>query len=393
MEFKNGKPIVYLDNAATTKPLPEVIEKATTIMENYYNPSAAYDLASYVKEEVEQARQYVANSINAQPNEIFFTSGGTEADNWALKATLKPGDHLITSSIEHKAILNTAKYLESIGVKVTYLPADRVGLVKLEDVKRAIRPNTKLISIMLINNEIGCASDFYGIGEIAKKHNILYHSDAVQAYGKYILNMSFMPFDMVSLSAHKINGLKGTGALYVRGGKIDSFIHGGGQESGLRSGTENVVGIAAMGRAAAELDKAEIHRRWENVSYLYNTLIDNIIHTDFLSYKEPVEGYSGYVLNPYTNPYIMSIIFPGLRGEQIARLLDANGICVSTGSACNAHSAESSHVLKAIGVSDENANSSIRVSLSHNNTPEEIEYFIKVLKQVITQLKGIKKEE
>jgi cysteine desulfurase len=249
---------------------------------------------------------------------------------------------------------------------------------------------------MLINNEIGSIQDFYGIGEIAKAHNILFHSDAVQTYGKYILNMEYMPFDMLSLSAHKINGFKGTGALYVRGGKIDSFIHGGGQESGLRGGTENVIGIVAMGKAAEIIDVEEIQRRYDEVNYLYKIIMDGLVRytsDGFLSTIRNPSGYSGYVLNPYKNPYILSLVFPGLRGEQIARLLNENGICVSTGSACNAHSHEPSHVLKAIGLSEEEANSSIRVSLSHDNKQEEIRYFIKILVQVVTQLKGIKKEE
>ena len=389
MDFFNGKPLVYLDNAATTKPSEEVIDYIADFMNTYYyNPSASYEYGEYVRNEIEKIRGRVANFIGCKPNEIFFTSGGTESDNWALKGTLKQGDHLITSKIEHKAILNTCKTLEKNGIDVTYLNVDPdYGEIDIDELEAAIRPNTKLISIMMVNNEVGSIQDINKIGMIAKKHNIKFHTDAVQAFGKLCIDVNKYNIDMLSASSHKINGLKGTGFLYVKNGDISSFIDGGEQESHLRGGTENVIGILGLGKAVEILGQnREIVNRWNHVNYLYNHFINMMLHDDsnFISYGRNSDC-KGFIIKNKT-PYIINMCFPNLRGEMIVRLLDSNGICASTGSACNTHSDEPSHVLTAMGFTEDEANSSVRISLSHTNTIEEMEYLAKILKNIVYQL-------
>lgn len=384
MEFYNGKPFVYLDNAATTKPAQEVVDYVSDFMINdFFNPSSFYDGGEDVRNEIENARTIISNFIGAKPGEIYFTSGGTESDNWALKGFLNPGDHLITSKIEHKAILNTCKALEKGGIEVTYLDVDKdFGCIDPELLEQSIKPNTKLISIMTVNNEIGSVNDIKAIGMIAKKHNIVFHTDAVQAFGKYSIDVNKLNIDMMSASSHKIHGLKGTGFLYIRDGiNLRNLIDGGEQESYHRGGTENVIGILGLGKAVEILgDSKDIINKYAYVGHLGSQFIG--LTADSL--KEIA------VMFKSRSPYIINIYFPGFRGETIARLLEANGVYVSTGSACNTHSGEPSHVLKAVGYSDEDADSSIRFSLSDYNTKEEIEYAAKIFNQVIKQLKRTK---
>lgn len=386
MEFYNGKPFVYLDNAATTKPDKEVVKYINDFLTtNFFNPSSAYDGGEYVRNEIENARCTIANFINSKPSEIYFTSGGTESDNWALKGILEKGDHVITSCIEHKAILNTCKALENQGVEVTYLDVDNeYGEINLLDLEKAIKPNTKLISIMFVNNEIGSVNNLDKISAIAKKHNILFHTDAVQGFGKYPIDVNKIGIDMMSASSHKINGIKGCGFLYISDGiKIKNLIDGGEQESYLRGGTENVIGIIGLGKAVELLGNTkDIIDRYIYVGELSSLFIDSIKDILLDTGK----------LFKSRSPYIVNIVLHGYKGESIARLFDANGVCVSTGSACNTHSGNPSHVLKSVGYSDDDANSSIRFSFSHDNTKEEIEYVAKIFKQIISQLKITKNE-
>lgn len=361
----------------------------------YFNPSSGYEHGEYVRNEIEKSRKIIADFIGAKQHEIFFTSGGTESDNWVLKGFLKKGDHLITSSIEHKAILNTCKELEEQGVEVTYLNVDHnSGEISISNLENSIKPNTKLISIMTINNEIGVLQNIGKIADVAKKYNIKFHTDAVQAFGKFAIDVNKYKIDMMSGSSHKINGLKGTGFLYIRDEYIDEMkplICGGEQEFSKRGGTENVIGILGLGKAVEIIgDNRNIVDRWNHVNHLYDYFIENLLdnNKNFVSYGKgnDYKRYQGFVIKSNT-PYVINMCFPDCRGETIVRLLDANGICVSTGSACNTHSNEPSHVLKAVGLTDDEANSSVRFSLSYSNTEEEMKYASKILKNVILQLK------
>ena len=377
-------PLIYFDNAATTEPDINVVKKVTESINKYFNPSSHYIPAYEIRREIDNARETIANFLNVQPQEIYFTSGGTESDNWALRGNLAAWDHMITTKIEHKAIMNTCKYLETVGVEVTYLNVDEDGHIDLSELEGSIKANTKLISVMTVNNEIGAEQNIREISKIAKKYNVKFHTDAVQAFGKEDLDLSELNIDLLSASSHKINGLKGTGILYVKGGKIGNIIYGGGQESGLRPGTENVLGIIAMGEAVKLLDNKIIRKRlWD--AYDLTSYMVELAEAERLFSFGRREGFAGYVISS-DSPYIHNIVFPGLRGEQLVTLLNMNGICVSTGSACNSDSDEPSHVLTAIGLG-ENANSSIRVTFSHQNTKDEVKYFINVLKRIINDIK------
>lgn len=379
---------IYLDNAATTKPGPEVIEAMLPYHKDYYgNASSPYSLGQESRRAIAKARAEIARCIGAKDYEIYFTSGGSEADNWALKAAAEAysskGKHIITTKIEHHAILHTCEYLEKHGYDVTYLNVDEFGMVKLDELKKSIRPDTILISVMFANNEIGTIQPIKEIGKIAKEHDILFHTDAVQAFGQAPINVDKLHIDMLSSSAHKIHGPKGIGFLYVRHSvKIPSFIHGGTQERGLRAGTENVPGIVGYAKAAQIAVDTMRKRTAHEMSLKYHLI--QRISAEISDVK-----LNGSITNRLPNNANFS--FKGVRGESVLTLLDMNGICVSTGSACSSSSAVPSHVLKAIGLSDDEANGSIRITLSEENTMEEIDFVVDVLKRTVGQLRELNK--
>ena len=378
--------VIYLDNAATTKTRPEVVEAMLPYFTEYYgNPSSVYEFSTPVKKAVAQAREILAASIGAKPNEIYFTAGGSEGDNWAIKATAdayqNKGKHIITSRVEHHAVLHTCQYLEQHGFEVTYLDVDEHGVVKLEDLKAAIRPDTILITIMFANNEIGTIQPVKEIGQIAREHGILFHTDAVQAYGHVPVNVDEYCIDMLSTSGHKINGPKGIGFLYIRTGvKIRAFVHGGAQERKRRAGTENVPGIVGYGEAA-KLAMATMEERAAKESSLRDYLMERIM-------KEV----------PYTRingdckmrlPNNANFAFQFIEGESLLIMLDGKGICGSSGSACTSGSLDPSHVLLAIGLPHEIAHGSLRLTLSEENTREEMDYVLENIKAIVQRLRDM----
>ena len=377
---------IYLDNAATTQVYPEVVEAMTPYFSEIYgNPSSIYNFAGKAKEAVEEARAILAKGINAKTEEIYFTGGGSESDNWALKATAeeygKNGGHIITTKIEHHAILHTAEYLEKKGIDVTYLDVDENGTVKLEELKAAIRPDTILISIMAANNEIGTIQPLEEIGKIAKEHHILFHTDAVQAFAHIPIDVDKMNIDMLSASSHKINGPKGIGLLYIRKGvKIKSFIHGGAQERSRRAGTHNVPGMVGFGKAAQiAFDTME-----ERIAYetrLRDHLIERVLT------EIPYSRLNGD--REKRLPNNASFCFRFIEGESMLILLDQKGICGSSGSACTSGSLDPSHVLLAIGLPHEIAHGSLRLTLSEKNTLEEIDYTVDAVKEIIERLRAM----
>jgi len=377
---------VYLDNAATTKTHPAVVEAMLPYFtEMYGNPSAIYDFASRSKNGVTEAREQIASVLGARKDDIYFTAGGSEADNWALKAAVEAygnkGKHIITTAIEHHAILHTADYLEKQGYEVTYLPVDENGIIRLSDLEAAIRPDTILISVMFANNEIGSIQPIKEIGEIAKKHGILFHTDAVQAYGHVPINVDEMKIDMLSASGHKFNGPKGIGFLYIRKGvKIRSFVHGGAQERKRRAGTENVPGIVGMGKAA-ELAKATLAERMEREIELRDYLIDQVMQ------KIPYTRLNGHRVNRLPNNVNFSFQF--IEGESLLIMLDMAGICASSGSACTSGSLDPSHVLLAIGLPHEIAHGSLRLTLSEETTKDDIDYVVENLVQIVERLRSM----
>lgn len=380
------KEVIYLDNAATTQVLPEVLQEMLPYFtEAFGNPSAVYTFASGAKGAVDKAREQVAKLIGAKPEEIYFTAGGSESDNWALKATAEAykekGRHIITTAIEHHAILHTCQWLEQQGVEVTYLPVDEKGVVSPQEVEKAIRPDTILISVMAANNEIGTIESLKEIGAIAKEHGILFHTDAVQAFGHIPLDVEALNIDMLSASGHKIHGPKGVGILYIRKGvKIRSFVHGGAQERKRRAGTHNVPGIVGMGKAA-ELAGTHMQENNEKIVALRNHLIDRVL-------KEiPYTRLNGHEINRLPNN--ANFCFRFIEGESMLILLDQKGICGSSGSACTSGSLDPSHVLLAIGLPHEIAHGSLRLTLSEKNTLEEIDYTVDQLKAIIERLRGM----
>lgn len=376
--------LIYLDNAATTKTAPEVVEAMLPYFtEQYGNPSSVYSFASGNKEVLAKQRETIAEVLGAKGNEIYFTAGGTEADNWALKATAEAykskGNHIITSKIEHHAILHSAEYLEQHGFEVTYLDVDEDGKVDLQALKDAIRPTTILISIMYANNEIGTIQPVKEIGEIAHQHGILFHTDAVQAFGQIPIQVDECHIDMLSASGHKLNGPKGIGFLYIRTGvKTRSFIHGGGQERKRRAGTENVPGIVGLG-AAVKRAAATMKERAEKETKLRDELIRRIEE------EIPHVKLNGHRKDRLPNN--VNISFQFIEGESLLILLDMKGICGSSGSACTSGSLDPSHVLLAIGLPHEIAHGSLRLSLSEETTKEEIDYVVESLKEIIAQLR------
>lgn len=377
---------LYLDNAATTKTAPEVLEAMLPYFtEKFGNPSSVYTFAAGNKEVVDVQRDRIAATLGAKSNEIYFTAGGSEADNWALKATAEAyrdkGNHIITTKIEHHAILHTAQYLEKNGYEVTYLDVDGDGKVRLEDLKKAIRPETILISVMFANNEIGTIEPIKEIGQIAHEHGILFHTDAVQAYGQLPINVDECQIDMLSASGHKLNGPKGIGFLYIRKGvKIRSFIHGGAQERKRRAGTENVPGIIGMGTAAKRAADTREERTANEVE-VRDYLIDRVL-------KEiPYSRLNGHRTDRLPNNANFSFRF--IEGESLLIMLDGKGICASSGSACTSGSLDPSHVLLAIGLPHEIAHGSLRLTINEEITKEDIDYVVENLKAIIERLRNM----
>lgn len=377
---------VYLDNAATTKTAPEVVEAMLPYFtEHYGNPSSVYSFASKNKEVITKQREIIADVLGASANEIYFTAGGSESDNWALKATAEAykdkGNHIITTKIEHHAILHTAEYLEKQGFEVTYLDVDENGIVKLDELKKAIRPTTILISIMFANNEIGTIQPIKEIGEIAKEHCILFHTDAVQAFGQIPVNVDECHIDMLSASGHKLNGPKGIGFLYIRKGvKIRSFVHGGAQERKRRAGTENVPGIVGFG-TAVKLAVDTMKERTDKEIQLRDYMIERI------SEEIPYAKLNGDAKKRLPNNVNFSFRF--IEGESLLIMLDMKGICASSGSACTSGSLDPSHVLLAIGLPHEIAHGSLRMTLSEETTKEDIDYVIDNLKDIVSKLRSM----
>lgn len=377
---------VYLDNAATTKMAPEVLDAMLPYLtDSYGNPSSIYSFASENKRAVDEQREIIAKTIGAKSNEIYFTAGGTESDNWALKATAEAykqkGNHIITTKIEHHAILHTCEYLEKQGFEITYINVDEDGIVKLDELKKAIRPTTILISIMYANNEIGSIQPIQEIGEIAKEHKVLFHTDAVQAMGQVKIDVNSCHIDMLSASGHKIYGPKGIGFLYIRTGlKLRSFIHGGAQERKRRAGTENVPGIVGLGKAI-QLSVDTFEERMKQERELRDYYIERVLS------EIPNTRLNGHPTKRLANNTNISFRF--IEGEALLIRLDMDGICGSSGSACTSGSLDPSHVLLAIGLPHEIAHGSLRLTLSAETTKEEIDYTIEKLKNIVQGLRDM----
>ena len=380
------KKMIYLDNAATTRVYPEVLEAMTPYFTEYYgNPSAFYSFSNTANKAVAEARENIAKLIGAKTEEVYFTGGGSESDNWALKATAeayaKKGKHIITTTIEHHAILHTCQWLEKNGFEVTYVGVDEDGVVKLDELEAAIRPDTILISIMAANNEIGTIQPLKEIGAIARKYGVLFHTDAVQAFAHIPINVDEMNIDMLSASGHKINGPKGVGVMYIRKGvKILSYIHGGGQERRRRAGTHNVPGIVGMGKAV-EIAAATMDENAKRISELRDYLIEQVLE------KVPYSRLNGHKRNRLPNN--ASFCFRFIEGEGMLILLDQAGICGSSGSACTSGSLDPSHVLLAIGLPHEIAHGSLRLTLSEDTTKEDIDYTVDKLAEIIARLRSM----
>ncbi|KAI4453784.1 cysteine desulfurylase family member [Holotrichia oblita] len=377
---------IYFDNAGTTRVRPEVRDVILPYLdEDFGNPSAIYDIARKSKKALETAREKVAKAIGASPDEIFFTGSGTESDNWAIKgvaeANKQKGKHIITSAIEHHAVLNTCEYLSKNGYELTVLPVDEYGIISLEDLEKAIRPDTILISVMFANNEIGTIQPIAEIGKIARNHGVYFHTDAVQAVGHVKINVNEMNIDLLSLSAHKMYAPKGTGALYIRKGtKIKPIIHGGGQERNRRAGTENLIGIVALGRAI-ELLTEEIDAESERLTGLRQKLITGV-------FKDiPHVRLNGHPEKRL--PGNVNFSFEYIEGESILLMLDMKGIYASSGSACTSGSLDPSHVLLALGLSHATAHGSLRITLGKFNTDEDVDILLNELPPIIKKLRDM----
>ena len=378
--------MIYLDNAATTKVANSVVDAMLPYFKEYYgNASSIYQLGAKSKEALDESREYIAGTLGAKTNEIYFTAGGSESDNWAIKATAdayaQKGKHIITSAIEHHAVLHTCGYLEKHGYEVTYVGVDENGVIKLDELKAAIRPDTILISVMFANNEIGTIQPIEEIGEIAKEHDILFHTDAVQAYAQVPINVDEMHIDMLSASGHKLNGPKGIGFLYIRRGiKIRSFVHGGQQERGRRAGTENIPGIVGLA-AAAKRSFSMLEEKMKKEIELRDYLISRI------EAEIPYCRLNGDRKKRLPNNVNFSFQF--IEGESMLILLDSKGIAASSGSACTSGSLDPSHVLLAIGLPHEIAHGSLRLTLSEENTKEEMDYVVEQLTAILERLRSM----
>ena len=377
---------IYLDNAATTKTAPEAVEAMLPYFTDFYgNPSSIYSLGASAQKAVEEAREQIASTLGAKSNEIYFTGGGSESDNWALVAAAEAyagkGKHIITSVIEHHAVLHTCQYLEKLGYEVTCIGVDENGILKLDELEAAIRPDTILISVMFANNEIGTIQPVREIGALAKKHGVLFHTDAVQAYAHLPIRVDEMNIDMLSASGHKFQGPKGIGFLYIRAGiKIRSFLHGGQQERGRRAGTENVPGIVGIGKAA-QLAFAHLEERRETEKALRDYLIGKI------EAEIPYCRLNGDRVKRLSNNVNFSFRF--IEGESLLIMLDRKGICASSGSACTSGSLDPSHVLLSIGLPHEIAHGSLRLTINWENTLEEMDKTVDAIKGIVERLRSM----
>ena len=381
---------IYLDNAATTRMKPEVLEAMLPYFTDYYgNASGVYSLGARSKMVLDQARGKIASTIGAYEEEIFFTSGGSESDNWALKAVCEAyqhkGKHIITTQMEHHAILHTASYLETRGFEVTYLPVDHEGFVSLKDLEEAMREDTILVSVMYVNNEIGSILPIKEIGELCHKHGILFHTDAVQAYGHIPIHVKENQIDLMSVSAHKFHGPKGVGFLYIKNGlELSSFIHGGSQERGRRAGTENIPGIVGMAKAA-ELAHRDMVVNEEKISKLRDYMIHRVMKENTQVFLNGPKG-EHIRLRASNNVHLS---FAHVAGESFLIRLDMEGVAASAGSACTSGSTDPSHVLLAIGMDRELAYSSLRFTLSEETTREEIDRTCDLIRQIVNQLREL----
>ena len=383
---EHGYKMIYLDNAATTRVSEAVFEAIKPFFcEQYANPSAIYSFAGKSMTAVDAARRQVAALIGAEPNEIYFTSGGSESDNWAIKAAAEAhrdkGRHIITSAIEHHAVLHTCQMLEKQGYEVTYVNVDENGLLRMEELERAIRPDTILITVMAANNEIGTIQPLAQIGALAQKHGILFHTDAVQAYGHIPLDVNALHIDMLSASGHKLHAPKGVGCLYIRKGvRVGAFLHGGAQERSRRAGTLNTAGIVGMGEAA-RLAGEQMEENAQKERELRDYLIARVLSE--IPYSR-LNGDSDRRL-----PGNANFSFRFVEGESVLILLDQQGICASSGSACTSGALDPSHVLLAIGLPHEIAHGSLRLTLSAENTKEELDFTVERLKEIIKRLRDM----
>ncbi len=378
--------IIYMDHSATTYVKPEVLQAMLPYFtEHFGNPSSVYSIARYSKKAIDTAQLQTARALGADPDEIYFTSGGSESDNWAIKgvalANRKRGNHIITTRIEHHAVLHTCQFLEKEGFAVTYFPVDQYGLVNPVDLENAITDKTILISVMYANNEIGTIEPVAELGAIARKHKVYFHTDAVQAIGNSAVNVKSQNIDLLSLSAHKFYGPKGIGALYIRKGvRIDNLIHGGGQEHKRRAGTENIAGIVGLGKAI-ELATADIPGHNAKIKALRDRLIRGVLE------KIPHSRLNGHPEKRLTGNFNVSFEF--IEGESMLLWLDDAGICASTGSACTSGSLEPSHVLLAIGLPAEISHGSLRLTLGDANTEADVDFVLEVLPRIVKKLRGM----
>ena len=379
--------MIYLDNAASTAVHPEVVKEMMPYFDTQYgNPSSIHQFGRKAKNAIEKARKQVATLIGAEPNEILFTSGGTESNNTILDGVLTSNsepypEHIITSSIEHEAVLQPCKEFENVGIKITYLPVDEHGIVNPDEITNSINSHTVLVSIMFANNEVGTIQPIKEISEICKKYQIPLHTDAVQAVGKIPINVKDLGVDALSISSHKINGPKGIGALFIKKGlKVTPQILGGGQENGMRSGTENVASIVGFGKAC-EIAKERLNRNISHFQTLHSSILSKI-----------VKEISHVKLNGHPEKRIFNnvhLTFMGVNGEDLIIKLDEHGIAASTGSACSVHTQKASHVLKAMGFNHEQITGSLRLSFGYTNTLDEIDQTVEVLKKVVAELRSV----
>lgn len=377
---------VYMDYAATTYVKPEVLEEMMPFFtEKYGNPSSFYGISRETKMAIDKARSRVSKALNCDSNEIYFTGGGSEADNWAIKgiasAHRKKGNHIITTKIEHHAVLHTCEYLEKNGFEVTYLNVDKEGFIDLEELKNAITDKTILVSIMFANNEIGTIQPVKEIGEICRERKVLFHTDAVQAIGNIPVDVKEMNIDLLSLAGHKVYGPKGIGALYIRKGvRIDNLIHGGGQERARRAGTENTASIVGLGKAI-ELATESLEEHNKKITKLRDRLIDGLLKVPHTRLNGP--------RGEKRLPGNANITFEFIEGESILLSLDFEGVCASSGSACTSGSLDPSHVLLAIGLPHELAHGSLRLTLGDGSTDEDVDYVLEVVPPIIERLRNM----